>query len=447
MATAYDDRRQAHITTLFERFPAMVERLTWSAEQLAAHRERQLRALVAHAVTHSSFHRDRLAHLDPATITEADLASVPTMDKHDVMAHFDDIVTDRRITRDIAEAHLESMGDQPEYLLDQHHVMATGGSSGTRTLVVWDWDGWADAFVSMSRMSLVRGGDGPVAGIAADHPSHMSSLAQRTFSNPAIEMHRVPASLPIEEIVQRLNELQPETLLGYASMIHRLAVEAAAGRLRISPAKVLSGSEALLPETRLLAQEAWGIVLDNTYGSTEVGGIAGSCGHGPWMHLSDDIHVIEIQPDAVVVTNLMNKVLPLIRYVHDDRTKLLDVQCPCGSGHRVIGDVDGRADDTFWFGDVAIHPVVFSSAIGRLRQVAEYQVRQRGNAVDIDIVFHGEAIDSVSVQTEVERSLEDAGAAAIKVCVRTVDAISRHGVTAKLRRFVPESRGVREAQS
>ena len=440
--TTYEERRQAHITTLFERFPAMVDRMTWSADELAAHRQQQLRALVAHAVEHSLFHRERLAHLDPATMTEADLASVPTMDKRDVMAHFDEIVTDRRLTRALAEAHLESLEDAPAYLLDEYHVMATGGSSGSRTLAVWDWEGWADVFISMSRNSLVRGGDGgPVAGIAADHPSHMSSMFQRTFSNPAIDMHRIPASLPIEEIVRRLNDLQPETVLGYASMIHRLALEARGGRLRIAPAKVLSGSEALLPETRVLAEDAWGVVLDNTYGTSEVGGIAGSCGRGPWMHLNDDLHVIEVETDRVVVTNLMNRVLPLIRYVHDDRTQVLDIECPCGSAHRVIGDVEGRTDDTFTFGDgTKVHPIVFSSAIGKLRQVAEYQVRQVGDGVDVDIVTAGSGIDPMSVRATVERALDDAGAAGVKVCVREVDRIARHGTTAKLRRFVPERR-------
>lgn len=438
ITTTYEDRRQAHIATLLERFPPMIERLTWPEEQLAAHRQAQLRALVAHAVAKSPFHRERLGHLDPARLTEADLASVPTMDKRDLMAHFDDIVTDDRLTRDVVEAHLESCSDEPAYLFDEYHVMATGGSSGSRTLVVWDWDGWADVFVSMSRMSLVRGGEGgPVASIAADHPTHMSSLFQRTFSNPAIEMHRVPASLPIEAIVERLNALQPETLLGYASMIQRLAIEALSGRLRIAPAKVLSGSEALLPETRAFAEEAWGVVLDNTYGSSEVGGIAASCGRGPWMHLSDDLHVIEVQPDAVVVTNLLNRAVPLIRYVHDDRTRLLDVDCPCGSAHRVIGDVDGRTDDTFTFaGDVKVHPIVFSAAIGKLRGVVEYQVRQRVDGVDIDIVS-ADSLDLITVRHAVERSLDEAGAPGVGVSVRAVDAIARHGTTAKLRRFVP----------
>ena len=45
----------------------------------------------------------------------------------------------------------------------------------------------------------------------------------------------VPATLPIAEIVDRLNALQPPVLGGYASMLARLALEARAGRLRISP--------------------------------------------------------------------------------------------------------------------------------------------------------------------------------------------------------------------
>lgn len=435
--TVDDGRRQAHIATLLERFPAMVERLDWGAEQLAAHRNRELRALVAHARSHSAFHRERLRDLDPQTLTEADLASVPTMDKHDVMEHFDEIVTDRRITRELVEDHLESTTDL-SYLFDEYVAMATGGTSGARTLVVWDWAGWADAFISMSRRSLVRGrGGGPVAMITADHPSHMSSLGQRTFSNPAFDMHRIPASLPIAESVRRLNDLQPDTLLGYASMIHRLALEAAAGRLCISPTKVFSGSEALLPETRVRVHEVWGVVVDNMYASSEAAGIAGSCGRGPWMHVNDDLHVVEIEPERVVITNLMNRALPLIRYVHDDRTELLDVACPCRSAHRVIGDVEGRADDTFCFGTTAVHPIVLSSALGTLRPIAEYQVRQEANALTIDVVVT-EAIDTSQITLRVQRALGSAGADGVDVRVRVVDTIARHGTTTKLRRFIPD---------
>lgn len=441
MAT-FDEKRQRHVEDLITRFPLRLEALAWDAERLAAARQTQLRALLAHAASASPWHRLRLAGVDLATVTEADLASLPTMSKRDVMVNFDDIVTDRRITLDVAEAHLASLDDGPAYLFDQYQVVATGGSSGARTIVVWDWDGWMDCFISLSRYQLSRDagqlGAGPIAGVAGDHPSHMGAAIQATFSNPLIEMHRIDAASPIAEIVGRLNEIQPETLLAYASIAHRLALEAAAGRLRIAPRKVMSASEALLPETRPLIEEVWGLTVDNGYGASETGAIAHTCGQGPWLHLSDDLLIIEIEDDRVLVTNLINKVMPLIRYELEDRTQLLEVQCPCGSAHRVIGDVEGRSDDTFHFsGERAVHPIVFSTAIGKQRAVAEYQVRQRGDAVDIDVVAN-DHLDLLALQSIVERSLEDAGAAGVKVSVDLVGSIGRHGVTAKLRRYLPE---------
>lgn len=441
MAT-FDEMRQRHVEDLIARFPKRLEPLTWDAAQLAESRQAALRTLLVHAASESAWHHERLAGLDPSRATEVDVASLPVMTKADVMANFDEIVTDRRITLDVAEAHLAALDDGPGYLFEQYQVVATGGSSGVRTIVVWDWDGWMDCFISLSRYQLSRSGGelggGPIAGVVGDHPSHMAAAMQATFSNPLVEMHRIDAALPIAEIVGRLNEIQPETLLAYASVAHRLALEAAAGRLRIAPQKVMSGSEALLPETRPLIEEVWGITVDNGYGASETGCIAHTCGHGPWLHLSDDFLIVEIEDDRVLVTNLINKVMPLIRYELDDRTQLLDVQCPCGSAHRVIGDIEGRSDDTFHFsGDRAVHPIVFSTAIGKERTVAEYQVRQRGDAVDIDVVANGD-LDPLALQSSVERGLEDAGATSVKVTVKTVSAIARHGTTAKLRRYLPE---------
>lgn len=437
----FDETRQRHVTDLIDRFPERLDALTWDPAQLAAAREAGLRALLAHAAANSPWHRARLAGINVAAATEADLASLPTMTKQDVMRNFDGVVTDRRLTLDVVEAHLRGLEDGPAYLFDEYQVVATGGSSGTRTILVWDWDGWIDCFISLSRYQLSRDrgqlGAGPIAAVAADHPSHMSAAIQATFSNPLIDMQRIPATLPIEEVVHRLNGIQPETLLGYASMIHRLALEAAAGRLRIAPRKVQSGSEALLPETRLLVAEVWGLDVDNGYGASESGAIAHTCGHGPWLHLSDDLLIIEVEDDRVLVTNLMNKVMPLIRYELEDRTRLLDVHCPCGSAHRVIGDVEGRSDDTFTFSDGrAVHPIVLSSAIGKERTVAEYQVRQRGDALDIGVVPNGDP-DVVGLQATVERALENAGAFGIKASVTIVSDLPRHGTTGKLRRYVP----------
>jgi hypothetical protein len=76
-------------------------------------------------------------------------------------------------------------------------------------------------------------------------------------------------------------------------------------------------------------------------------------------HLSDDLLLIEAIDESrrpvppgersakILLTNLYNTTLPLIRYEITDEVTILDERCPCGSAFRLIGDIQGRLDDTF----------------------------------------------------------------------------------------------------
>jgi phenylacetate-coenzyme A ligase PaaK-like adenylate-forming protein len=136
-----------------------------------------------------------------------------------------------------------------------------------------------------------------MAMVAADKATHMTAALGQTFTIPGA-LHRVPATLPLARIVERLNDLQPDYLSGYASMVHLLTREAAAGRLRIAPRLVGTTSEPLLPEIREAVAATWGSPVFNGFGSTE-GLMGGSCSAGRGIHLSDDLFVIE-PVDAVV---------------------------------------------------------------------------------------------------------------------------------------------------
>ncbi len=83
---------------ILARIPEHLERLSWSAERIEAAQRDGLRRLLAHAVAHSPFHRQRLAGTAVAGIEPADLASLPVMTKTDMMAAIDDVFTDRRLT-------------------------------------------------------------------------------------------------------------------------------------------------------------------------------------------------------------------------------------------------------------------------------------------------------------------------------------------------------------
>ena len=71
------------------------------------------------------------------------LVDAPRDDQGRPDDELDDVVTDRRLTLERAETHLMKVAsDGPAYLLEDYQVLTTGGSSGTRGVFVWDFDGF-----------------------------------------------------------------------------------------------------------------------------------------------------------------------------------------------------------------------------------------------------------------------------------------------------------------
>src|SRR5690349_5405915 len=83
--------------------PGHIERLGWSRQQIEACQRDGLRTLLAHAIAHSPFHRQRLRGIEPGRFELADLSTLPVMTKSAMMRSFDDVLTDRRLTRGLVE--------------------------------------------------------------------------------------------------------------------------------------------------------------------------------------------------------------------------------------------------------------------------------------------------------------------------------------------------------
>jgi hypothetical protein len=125
------DLRRRHQADLATILPGQVERLDWPAERLREERERRLRGLLATARSKSPWHAERLGAVDVEHVTAQDLSSLPVMTKDDLMAHFDDIVTDRRVTLARAEMHLASLTAGDAYLDGEYHRRAPAARDPT----------------------------------------------------------------------------------------------------------------------------------------------------------------------------------------------------------------------------------------------------------------------------------------------------------------------------
>jgi phenylacetate-CoA ligase len=451
---AYEELRQRHLADLGGLLPEHVQRLRWPAERLRQERRDRLRDLLRTALASSPWHRERLAGVDPDRFEEADLAGLPPMTKDDLMANWDGVVTDRRLTLDLVEGHLAGL-QSDAYLFDAFHAVASGGSTGRRGIFVFGWREWAVAYAGFMRPALWDRAVTPeladrplkIAMIGARNATHMTSALPQTFASPAADIARFPVTQPIDQIVAGLNAYQPLLLMGYPSMLGLLAAEARAGRLRILPRRLTATSEPLLPEVRRALTESFGAPVANMYGTSEAGPMGVGCWRSPGIHLCDDLVILEpvdlagrpvpagVRSDKVYVTGISNPTLPLIRFELTDQVTVLDRDCPCGSAHTLIADVEGRLDDAFTYpGGQVVHPHVFRSVLGRDRRIVEYQVSQTPAGAEVLVI--GAPADPAAVGRRLAAELAGLGLPDPSVEVRLVDRLERQA-TGKARRFRP----------
>lgn len=450
----YEATRRRHIEHMLGALPEHLERLGWSTERLREERTARLRELIAVAKERSSWHARRLEGVDPGSIDEDGLRELPVMSKTDLMANFDAIVTDPRVTLERVNAHIAGLSTDA-YFLDELHAVASGGSSGVRGVFVWGWEAWATVQLTGMRRQLKHRMSDPALSsrapvmmlVAADSATHFSSALAQTFATEAVQVHRFPISLPLREIVEGLNRVDGESLAVYPSMLATLAAEAQAGRLRIKPRRIVTAGEPLLPEIHHAAEEAWDAPIANLWGTSEGGMTALGCFEDRGMHLSDDLVIVEpvdssgepVPPGTpsakVYLTNLINPLLPLIRYEITDEVTLLDTPCACGSAHQRIADIQGRRDDVFVYGEgLAVHPHVFRSVLARQAAVSEYQVRQTTRGAEILLRTHA-PVDTTRIEDELQIALGRVGCPDPTVTIELAEQLPRLD-TGKLKRFV-----------
>jgi len=158
--------------------------------------------------------------------------------------------------------------------------------------------------------------------------------------------------------LKRLKTFRPAYYYGYVSMIKEFAQFCERNNINTAPfglKGIVTTSEPLFIETRQYLQNIFRCPVINDYGSGEVGPIAYDCPEGGFHLMSDNLyfgiineagtHAAGGEKGEVVVTELNNFSLPLIRYNLKDIAEVADRPCRCGRGLPLINKILGRDRD------------------------------------------------------------------------------------------------------
>ena len=313
----------------------------WDAETLDAYRLERLRGLLEHAAQTVPAQAVRFAAAgfrvaDLSSLT--DLSSLPTMTKDDLRGDW--------------EAFLSS---DPGDIVTHDH---TSGSTGHPLNYVKSRDS-----VAAFRAAQLRGfhwfgvdqGDRQVRfmGTAVASGDRVLEVIKDRIQNRMRMWAYDLTPDRLDAAVCSFDRFRPELLYGYPSLLYPVALYLRDHPNHSFPTRlnaVVSTSESLYPHRRKVMEEFYRCPVVNEYGAKELGILAFECPRGG-LHVTAEHFIIEVlrgdepappgEVGELVVTDLTNRAMPMIRYRLGDLGRVTDASCACGRALPLIEDLEG----------------------------------------------------------------------------------------------------------
>jgi phenylacetate-CoA ligase len=312
-------------------------------------RDRQLaavRAIVRHAWDTVPFYRERwaAAGLHPDAVRSLDdLGRFPVLTKADIRAHGDRLRSDAFRGRPVTLKTTSGSTGVPLTIAVDDEAMAWKRAMTIRSD---QWSGWRFG----QRVARLWGHGAAERGTWRERLWRGVVLRESYLNTLGIDRDRLRA------FADHLRRRPPGLLFGHAHSLYLLAAfvrKYCPGEVR--PAGVVSAAMALHAWQRCVIEEAFGAKVTDRYGCEETSLIACECAEHRGLHLNADGVYAEAVPDArlsagpgagrLLLTDLTNRAMPLIRYQVGDVVVPSDRTCACGRGLPLIERVVGREAD------------------------------------------------------------------------------------------------------
>lgn len=370
----------------------------YSKVELEAYQEEKLQLLIKHAYGSVPFYRDIFDKnkLKPSDIRKIDdLQKLPVLEKEVLRSNVDKLLST---------------------VNSNFRMRTTGGSTGVPLTIANSYDAGiieSALYFRYLRWLGYEWGD-RILQLWGEHPleSKMKKYRKRlrrnlyntTFYNTYLLNTKI-----YDEIIQRLVTVPPKVIRGYASSIYYLASNVLEHGLKLQINAVSTTAEKLFKFQRNIIEKAFGKNIFDQYGCGETNSIAFECEKHNGLHVASEHVVLEIVNDCgqssergnVIVTNLDNYAMPLIRYKNGDIASRSQVICDCKRELPLLKEIEGRVYDFIEGPDGRkIHAGFFDDIfldldIGRKYSVKEFRVVQENiNRLAVEFVTENDLLKS-----------------------------------------------------
>jgi phenylacetate-CoA ligase len=400
--------------------------------RLRALQLRRLRHVLAVAET-LPFYRERwrAAGVSPSNVSSLDdLQAFPAVTREEVVAAYPHGILSRKPRLD--DVLFRTSGTSGMFMniaysaeandfLDAVYgraLFAAGYRPWDRIAYFW-WDAADRPLRVYERLGLMRKCFVPV------HPDPRCQLAELVALQPSVIYHFPSALL----LIAKLLEGRP---------------------LPIRPRLVICHGELLTDDQGETLRRVFRCDVRNQYGAQEFNRMAWDCGRRSGLHVDADSVLIEVvregdggvaapgEEGELVVTGLVNTLMPLVRYRIGDLGSAVADPCDCGRGLPLIRLTEGRSDDVLVLPDGRLVGArALAPRVEELHGFLQYRVTQLGpDRIEVLLVRDN---DDPSVPSQVRSTIAGVLGPSLSVDVHEVSeiALNRRGKLRKIVRAFP----------
>lgn len=213
--------------------------------------------------------------------------------------------------------------------------------------------------------------------------------------------HAMPINRPVEEQLHWLRQIAPAYLLTYPTNLAALLDEVERqGQPLPGLRQLRTIGETLAPPLRVRAQALLGVGIADCYSSQELGTIAVQCPESGLYHVMAEGYIVEVLNPAgapcadgetgrLVVTDLHNFAMPLIRYDIGDYAEAGPERCPCGRGLPTLRRIVGRERNMANINGQRRWPLLGFQRFRAVAPLVQYQLVQTGpDDIEFKLVSH-----------------------------------------------------------
>lgn len=338
---------------LVDYFRLVIHQRFYSEARIKKYQQKQLKKLVDFAVRKSPFYRDLYQNKSFNSIE--DFPRLPLINKQIMMDHLSQLNTIGADREELIRFALEAeCSKEIGYYRDEYVVGMSSGTSGNLGIYLTSKKLTRKLpFVFLARSGI------PLSLLPYNilFFLRVHSQAFEDINSPFIKLKYMSTMTEIPQAIDEINRRRINILMAPPSFI-RLLLPQAHG-IKKKPEIILTYAEVLTPEEKEIFKGKFGCPVIEIYQASE-GQLASTCRRGN-LHINEDLVYIELYdaqgrevndaatiPSKMIVTNLVNRAQPLIRYEMNDLVRLGE-KCPCGSDFRVVKQIIGRSDDILYF--------------------------------------------------------------------------------------------------